>query len=78
LVANFEFSSFTPKQKYRLDCSHGNGLYCKILTEKETSRAQGFATGLGLPYNNTAYLGPDLYKKCKPSNGFCMVYSTYH
>ena len=35
LVANFEFAGLTPKQKYT-DC-------CKILTEKEPIRAQGFA-----------------------------------
>ena len=34
LVANFEFAVFAPKQKYT---------YCKILTEKEPIRAQGFA-----------------------------------
>ena len=44
LVANFEFASFTPKQKvHGLDRFHGNGPYCKILTEKEPIRAQGFA-----------------------------------
>ena len=44
LVANVEFASFAPKQKYTdLDRLHGNGLYCKILTEKEPIRAQGFA-----------------------------------
>ena len=37
------------KPKIRgLDRFHGNGPYCKILTEKEPMRAQG----LGLPYNN--------------------------
>ena len=35
-----------------LDRFHGNGPYCKSLTEKEPMRAQG----LGLPYNNSAYL----------------------
>ena len=34
-----------------LDRFHGNGPYCKILTEKEPMRAQG----LGLPYNNISY-----------------------
>ena len=33
------------------DRFHGNGPYCKILTEKEPMRAQG----LGLPYNNECY-----------------------
>ena len=34
-----------PKTKiiHGLDRFHGNGLYCKILTEKEPIRAQGFA-----------------------------------
>ena len=28
---------------------HGNGPYCKILTEKEPIRAQGFAEGWAYP-----------------------------
>ena len=47
LVANVEFAGFAP----RLDRFHGNGPYCKILTEKEPMRAQG----LGLPYNKALY-----------------------
>ena len=44
LVANFEFAGFAPKQKiHGLDRFHGNGPYCKILTEKEPIRAEGFA-----------------------------------
>ena len=34
-----------------MDRFHGNGPYCKILTEKEPMRAQG----LGLPYNKIPY-----------------------
>ena len=41
---------------YGLDRFHGNGPYCKILTEKEPMRAQG----LGLPYNNSIYSLSDL------------------
>ena len=51
LVANVEFDGSAPKQKYGLDRFHGNGPYCKILTEKEPMRAQG----LGLPYNKSPY-----------------------
>ena len=44
LVTNFEFAGFAPKQKpHGLDRIHGNGPYCKILTEEEPIRAQGFA-----------------------------------
>mgnify|MGYP006973409497 CR=1 FL=1 len=50
LVPNFEFPGFAPKYT-GLDRFHGNGPYCKILTEKEPIRAQG----LGLPYNNNYY-----------------------
>ena len=41
LVANFEFAGFAPRQNTRVDCFHGNGLYCKILAGKEPIRAQG-------------------------------------
>ena len=40
LVSNFEFAGFAAKQKYGLDRFHGNGPYCKILTDKEPIRAQ--------------------------------------
>ena len=45
LVANVEFAGFAPKltKIHGLDRVHGNGPYCKILTEKEPIRAQGFA-----------------------------------
>ena len=41
LVANVEFASFAPKK--RMNRFHGNGPYCKFLTEKEPIRARGFA-----------------------------------
>ena len=44
LVANFKFAGLIRSQTIRrLDRFHGNGPYCKILTEKEPIRAQGFA-----------------------------------
>ena len=45
LIANVEFAGFAPKltKIHGLDRFHGNGPYCKILTEKEPIRAQGFA-----------------------------------
>jgi len=39
------FAGFAPKQKYTdwTVCMETVGPYCKILSEKETIRAQGFA-----------------------------------